>query len=173
MLRHANPAVRAVFGGWQWTGIFTHMSGDAMTILAGTDRSLTNLGGDRADFVGPLSDYGGVAPASTRTGCGSSTCVPWLNTSLFALPPIGTYGNVGKGAFRGPSATNFDMALLKNFYPFRNHENLRFQIRGDFFNVLNHPQFDDPNVRRNSGNFGGIYGAADPRIIQLAAKVFF
>lgn len=173
LLTAANPFLRGVFGGWVWSGIFTHMSGDAMTVLAGTDRSLTNLGGDRADFIGPLSDYGGVAPASQRSGCGSTACVPWLNTSLFVLPAIGTYGNVGKGAFRGPSGTNFDTALLKNFYPFRSHENLRFQIRGDFFNVLNHPQFQDPNLNRNSGNFGGIYAANDPRIVQLAAKIFF
>jgi hypothetical protein len=173
LLTNTSRAVRAVFGGWQWSGILTYQSGDAMTVLAGTDRSLTNLGGDRADFVGPLNEYGSVAPANSRSGCGSSTCVPWLNTSLFALPAIGTYGNVGKGAFRGPGATGLDTALIKNFYPVPSHENLRFQVRGDFFNLLNHPQFNDPNLNANNGNFGGIYGAGDPRIIQLAAKVFF
>jgi hypothetical protein len=173
LLTNAHRAVRVLFGGWQWSGILTHQSGDAMTVLAGTDRSLTNLGGDRADFVGPLNLYGGVAPASLRSGCGSTTCVPWLDTALFALPAIGTYGNVGKGAFRGPSTTNLDTALIKNFYPVAAHENLRLQIRGDFFNVLNHSQFMDPNLNRNSGNFGGIYSAYDPRIIQLAAKVLF
>jgi hypothetical protein len=120
-----------------------------------------------------LNLYGGVAPAGLRSGCGSTTCVPWLDTALFALPAIGTYGNVGKGAFRGPSTTNLDTALIKNFYPVAAHENLRLQIRGDFFNVLNHSQFMDPNLNRNSGNFGGIYSAYDPRIIQLAAKVLF
>jgi hypothetical protein len=172
-LTNMHRAVRAVFGGWEWSGIFTHESGDAMTILAGTDRSLTNLGGDRAEFVGPLSLYGGVAPTNLRTGCGSATCVRWLDTSLFALPAIGTYGNVGKGAFRGPGLTDIDTALLKNFFPFASHENLRFQIRGDFFNVLNHTQFMDPNLNVNSGNFGGIYSAYDPRIVQLAAKILF
>ncbi len=47
------------------------------------------------------------------------------------------------------------------------------QLRGDFFNVFNHSQFNDPNLSRNSGNFGGIYGAYDPRIIQLAMKFYF
>ena len=50
---------------------------------------------------------------------------------------------------------------------------LRFQIRGESFNVLDHAEFNDPDVTRNDGNFGGIYGAADPRIIQLAVKFFF
>jgi hypothetical protein len=98
---------------------------------------------------------------------------PFRFSDCSRAPPVGTYGNVGKGAFRGPGSTNVDIGLMKNFYPVKANENLRFQIRADFFNILNHPQFNDPNVNVNSGNFGGIYGAADPRIIQLAAKVFF
>jgi hypothetical protein len=172
-LSGSSALVRSVLGGWQWTGIYTHLSGDAMTILAGTDRSRTALGGDRADFIGTPDQYGGVAPAGSRGGCGSTACVPWLNTSLFILPAIGTFGNVGKGAFRGPGRSNIDTGLMKNFYPFQSHENIRFQLRGEFFNVLNHAQFNDPDVTRNDGNFGGIYGAADPRIIQLAIKLFF
>ncbi|MBS1854614.1 MAG: TonB-dependent receptor [Acidobacteria bacterium] len=172
-LTGANHALRAVLGGWQWTGIFSYTTGDAMTILAGTDRSLTALGGDRADYIGPASGYGQVAPAASRSGCGSATCVPWLNTSLFALPALGTFGNIGKGAFRGPSRTNVDTGISKNFYPFRSREDLRFQLRGEFFNVLNHTQLNDPATSRNSGNFGGIYSAGDPRIIQLALKFFF
>ncbi len=172
-LKAMNGFVRTVAGGWQWSGIVSHYTGDPLTILAGTDRSLTNLGGDRAVFVGSSNQYGQIAPAGQRSGCGSATCVPWLNTSLFVLPAIGTFGSVGKGAFRGPGRTNIDMALMKNFYPFSSRESMYLQLRGDFFNVFNHSQFNDPNVNRNSGNFGGIYGAYDPRIIQLAMKVYF
>ena len=171
----ANHAIRALVGGWQWTGIFTYMTGDAMTILLGTDKSETALNGDHATFIGSLSQYGGTADPSSRAGCGSATCVPWLNTSLFlpvAQTPVGSFGNVGKGIFRGPGKFNVDTGLIKNFYPFKS-EDLRFQLRGEFFNVLNHTQFNDPDVTRNDGNFGGIYGAADPRIIQLALKFFF
>jgi len=175
-MSQSNPFVRAVLGGWQWTGIFTYMTGDAMTVALGKDVSLTALNGDRATFIGPLNEYGGVAPASQRAGCGAATCVPWLNTSLFlpvAQQVKGTFGNVGKGAFRGPGRFNVDTGLIKNFYPLKTHEDLRLQLRGEFFNVLNHSQFNDPDVTRNDGNFGGIYGAADPRIIQLAVKIYF
>jgi len=172
-LSGANPAVRAALGGWQWTGIYTYMTGDAMTILAGTDRSETALGNDRGNFIGPASQYGQTAPAASRGGCGSATCVPWLNTSLFALPAIGTFGNIGKGAFRGPSRWNVDMGLLKNFYPIKSRESMHFQLRGEFFNIFNHTQLQDPTVSVNSGNFGGIYAAYDPRIIQLAVKFLF
>jgi hypothetical protein len=172
-LSGANAAIRTVLGGWQWTGIYTYMTGDAMTIVAGTDRSETALGGDRGNYIGPPSQYGQTAPADSRKGCGSATCVPWLNTSLFALPAIGTFGNIGKGAFRGPSRWNVDTGLLKNFYPFSSRESIHFQLRGEFFNIFNHTQLNDPTAAVNSGNFGGIYAAYDPRIIQLAVKFFF
>jgi hypothetical protein len=152
------------------------MTGDAMTIVLGTDKSQTNLGADRATFIGTSSQYGGTADSSSRAGCGSATCVPWLNTSVFlpvAQTPVGTFGNVGKGAFRGPGKFNVDTGLSKNFYPLKTHEDIRMQLRGEFFNVLNHSQFNDPDVTRNDGNFGGIYGSADPRIIQLAVKIYF
>jgi len=170
----SSPAlIRTVLCGWQWTGIYTFLSGDAMTIVAGIDRSFTALGADRANYIGPIDQYGQTAPAASRSGCGNATCVPWLNTSLFAQPAVGTFGSVGKGDFRGPSRTNIDTGLIKNFYPFATHEDIHLQLRGEFFNVLNHTLFNDPDVTRNDGNFGGIYGAGDPRIIQLAVKVFF
>jgi hypothetical protein len=172
-LSNANHVVRLLIGGWQLSGLYTFTTGDAMTLLAGTDRSLTALGNDRADYIGPANQYGQAASASTRSGCGNATCIPWLNTSYFALPAIGTFGNVGKGAFRGPNRTSFDMGMIKNFYPFRTHESLRFQLRGEFFNIFNHTLLNDPTLSRNSGNFGGIYGAGDPRIIQLALKFYF
>jgi hypothetical protein len=172
-LNGSNAVVRAVLGGWQWTGILTFATGDAMTIVAGTDRSQTALGGDRANFIGSASQYGGVAAEGSRAGCGAAACIPWLNTSLFIQPAIGTFGNVGKGAFRGPNRTSFDTGLLKNFYPFKTHEDIHLQLRGEFFNAFNHTLLNDPDVTRNDGNFGGIYGAGDPRIIQVAVKVFF
>lgn len=172
---------RWALGGWQWSGFYDITSGDALTILAGTDASKTNLGGDRAQFIGSPSQYGGVAPASSRGGCpttGSTICVPWLNTSLFApSTPSGTFGNVGKGIFRGPALWGADMGLHKTFYPLSSHEDFSVQLRGEFFNILNHPQFNDTassnTVTRSSANFGSIRAANDPRIIQLALKLYF
>ncbi len=172
----SNSLVRSVLGGWEWSGIYSITSGDPLTILAGTDRSETNLGADRVDYIGSPDQFGGVAPSSQRQGCHSTDkhCVAWLNTSLFALPAIGQYGNVGKGSFTGPGRWNVDMGLIRNFVPMSSHENIRLQFRGEFFNVFNHTELNDPDVSFNKNpNFGGIRSAADPRIIQLGAKMFF
>ena len=169
---------RWTIGGWTWSGIFTASTGDPLNLLAGTNRSGTNLGGDRVDFVGPANEYGGVPAQATRTPCsGTQACVPWLNKSVFANPALGTFGNVGKDAFNGPSHWNMDMALIKNFYPVKAHENVTVQLRGEFFNIFNHPQFGDPTATFSSGNFGQIRGtiggASDYRIIQFALKLSF
>ena len=97
-MSHSNVAVRNLVGGWDWTGIYTVTTGDPLTILSGVERSQTGLGGDRADFVGSASQFGGVASPGNRTPCPTTVahCTGWLNTSLFAQPAIGTYGNVGK-----------------------------------------------------------------------------
>lgn len=63
---------------------------------------------------------------------------------------------------------------MKSFYPMSSHENFSVQLRGDFVNLLNHPNFGDPNVSYSGGNFGQITGySGNARIIQLALKLFF
>ncbi len=174
-MTQSNTALRMLVGGWVWSGIYTATSGDALTIGSGKDQSQTGLGGDRANYVGPASDFGKSAPSGSRGGCSSSVqhCVPWLDTAWFAQPSVGTYGNSGKNTFRGPMLWNVDSGLYKNFHPIPSNETLRFQFRGEFFNLFNHTELNDPSTTVSSGSFGSIRGAADPRIIQLALKMFF
>ena len=170
-------------GGWQWTGLYTITSGDPMTILAGTDISRTNNNLDRADYVGTSSTYTSGCPAVGQPNY-SKHCLPWLNKSNYAAPAAGTYGNSGKGSVRGPTDWDADTGLLKNFTPLTSHENFNFQLRGEFFNVFNHPQWSDPNVTFANGAFGStrqtigtqvgnVLTTADYRIIQFALKMNF
>ena len=182
----ANGFVKSIVGGWQWTGIYNYTTGDPMTILAGVDQSNSGLGNDRADFIGSASQFGQIAPEANRKGCPSTVphCVAWLDTSLFAKPALGTYGNAGKNTFRGPSHWQVDMGLIKNIYPWKSHENFSMQLRGEFFNLFNHAQLADPNVTQSNAAFGSIRQtvgtanntngtSADSRIIQLGFKVFY
>ncbi|MGH9342659.1 MAG: carboxypeptidase regulatory-like domain-containing protein, partial [Terriglobia bacterium] len=168
-----NRLVKSVIGGWNWSGILTLQTGDAMTLTAGQDQSKTGLNGDRVNFLGSVSQLGTGAQQSA-TACSTSVkfCVPFLNTSLFGLPPVGSFGNIGEGSITGPGHWNWDMALLKNFYPLSSHESFHVQVRGDFLDAFNNPQYNDPSTGLG-GNFGRITGASNFRVIQLAAKVFF
>ena len=104
--------------------------------------------------------------------------MPWLNKTNLAAPAAGTYGNSGKGQWRGPNLWDADTGLLKNFAPLPSHENFNFQFRGEFFNLFNHPQLSDPNVTFSNAPLAayGRHAAAtnaDSRIIQLALKMNF
>ena len=169
-LRNSNLAERLVAGGWQTTGIVNYQSGYTLTPLAGSDRSETGLGRDRAMETSP-NVYGG-------NGCAKASipCVNYLNPGAFVTNytatsfPLGTYGNVGKGALRGPGFVSWDTGLMKNF---EMTERAHLQFHAEYFNVLNHTNLGNPNLTANSSTFGAIQSANDPRIGQLALKLIF
>lgn len=163
-LAKTNRAVRALAGGWQFNGILTLQSGGPLTVVAGKDQSATGLGSDRANYLGG-NPYGPGA-------CGASgPCMDYLIPSVFTIPALGTFGNVGKGALRGPGLANWDMGIFKEFRVVR--ESLRLQFRGEFFNTFNRVNFNNPGVTSSAGGFGSITRADDPRIGQLALKFLF
>src|SRR5207248_5393617 len=71
-------------GGWQLNGILTLQSGLPFTVSAGTDRSLAGVGADRADVTGPAHTFN----SSDR----SAKIQKFFDTSVFALPALGTFG---------------------------------------------------------------------------------
>jgi len=171
-LTNTNRLVRAALGEWEISGILTLQTGDPMTVTAGYDRSLTGLNNDRADLVAGQN----VRSASV---CGVTlNCISWLNPAAFSGPKNaggsyiadGNFGNVGKGALRGPGSVNFDAGMSKNFTL---HENWKLQFRGEFFNAMNHVNPNNPNTTLNSAQFGKITGVGAPRVGQLALKLSF
>jgi hypothetical protein len=171
-LAHANHLLRGVFGEWEMSGIMTMQSGDPLTVTAGYDRSLTGLGNDRANLV--LGQ-----PVGESHVCGAAiNCISWINPAAFSGPKNaggsyiadGTFGNVGKGALRGPGSIGFDAGLSKNFTL---HESWKLQFRSEFFNVMNHVNPNNPNTALNSAQFGRITGVGTPRVGQLALKLTF
>jgi hypothetical protein len=96
-----------------------------------------------------------------------------FNTSLFSLPPLGTIGTAARRFFYGPGIVDFDLALLKDL---RFTESKILQFRLEAFNAFNHAQFYGPaavNGNISSAAFGQAVGAASPRLLQLAAKLYF
>jgi hypothetical protein len=172
VLARAPRLARGVLGNWQLAGLFQTQSGLPLTVDAGTDRSQTGLGKDRAVLVG--DPYGAGA-------CGQvAPCVNYLNPSAFALPAIGSFGNVGKGLLRNPGMATWDVGLFKSI-PI--HEKWHLQFRAEFFNVLNRVNLQAPGEISNSlisqtnvmsdAHFGSFLSADDPRIGQLALKILF
>lgn len=163
-LSGANRLARGVLGNWQYSGIMTAQSGGPFTITAGKDQSLTGLGHDRGVQVA------GVNPFASGPCANRAPCVNYLNPAAFALPAVGTFGTLGKNSFRGSNSFTWDMGLFKNI-PLR--ESVSLQFRAEFFNALNHVNFNNPTASVNGSGFGTINGAGGPRIGQLALKLIF
>ena len=162
-------ALDAVIGQWQANGIFTARSGFPV--------GLTTTGG--AAFAGsrPNNTSAAVDPETSgdigsRLG-GVSGGPGYLNAAAFSLPIAFQYGNVARFSdnIRSPGAYNIDFSMVK-YVPVR--ENLRLQIRGEAFNLTNHPVFSAPGATFGSTAFGTITSQANsPRVFQLGLRMIW
>jgi hypothetical protein len=153
-----------VLGGWELSGIVYLNTGSHLTVAASSDpaglalRGNTNSGG-RPDLVGDPNN-------------GPKTIANWFNKNAFALVPAGQIrpGDEPRGTVVGPGYARWDASLFKNF---KLTERFGMQFRAETFNVLNHVNFNNPNVTFTSSSFAKILTARDPRNIQLALKLLF
>jgi hypothetical protein len=166
-LGNAGGVADKVAGGWQLNGIFTALSGFPFTPLIGANRS-----GD-GDIRNP--DRPSLNPAFTGpivTGDPRQ----WYNPAGFVLPTPGTWGNLGRGVFTGPGLTELDMSLFKNM-PIAERTSLQF--RAEFFNLMNHANFGNPNTTAFSGTAPSASAglitttATTSRQIQFGLKLIF
>jgi hypothetical protein len=104
----------------------------------------------------------------------------YFQSACLTTPPvigadgIGTaFGNTATGIVNGPGQANLDLAFTKAI-PLGRPERSRIELRAEFFNAFNHPQFADPDNAFNSGTFGVISGTSvNPRVGQVALKFSF
>ena len=154
----------ALLAEWQVSGVVTLQSGRPFTValLSEIDNSNTgrsNLGfgaNDRPNVVGdPKIDD----PTPER----------WFNTSAFAFPAFGTFGNAGRNTVEGPGYQNVNLALMK-LVPLGR---ARLQLRAEAFNLFNRVNFNQPDNFVGSPTFGRILSAQSPRRVQLGVKALF
>jgi hypothetical protein len=101
-----------------------------------------------------------------------------VNPAAFSMPANGTFGNLGRNAFRAPGISDVDLALAKDVSL---AERVKLRLRADVFNVFNRAQYGAPNANLSASNFGVITstissyatGRGTPREFQLSAKISF
>jgi hypothetical protein len=170
---HSTRLVKSVLGGWQLTGIQQYQTGSPMTVTSGSDNSRTGLGRDRANLTGQSLDRPAGDPLDQ-----------WFNKAAFTPNAVGTFGTLGKGILRGPNMFAWDMGAFKKI-PLKG-DRAFMQFRAEFFNIFNHPMFNNPSTVLNNANYGrirqtlanagstqGDITSGGPRIIQLALKLTF
>jgi len=157
-LSPSNRILRYAVSGWETSGIVTLQSGSPFTITSGYDVANTGSGSQRPTRI-----------ASGRLD--NPTINAWFDTSAFTLNAPYTWGNSGRNILYTDGLSVWDASVLRNFSI---REGMRLQLRGEFFNALNHPDFGTPVRSLSSGNFGKVFGTRnDPRIGQVALKFIF
>ena len=167
---------RAVLGNWFLAAIATIQSGSALTVSDTNSANVFGISEDRAQLSGTCSKNQLV-----RGGSVESKLTSYFNTSCFSSPPIigadgigTTFGDSSTGIVDGPMQANLDLALSRTVELNWPVERGSLEFRAEFYNALNHPQFNNPDSNFTSPTFGVISSmSVNPRVGQLALKFEF
>jgi Carboxypeptidase regulatory-like domain/TonB dependent receptor-like, beta-barrel len=159
---------RRLTRGWSVSGITRFTTGFPIHIRQGNgDFSLTGSSSDEPNIVGPVitQDPHNPGPKGPNT---------FFLPSAFASEgdpnnpaTWGIFGDANRQFFHGPGIVNTDLEMSK-IIPIR--ESMSIDLRGEFFNIFNHTQFNNPSGNFSSGLFGVVTSARAPRIGQVSAK---
>ncbi len=156
------------FGGWSVSGIPAWRSGYAAGTLSGAFVASFN-----EDAPAIFNGNRGAVTAKAHKVGNTVYAFPDQNAALASFTgPIGL--QVGsRNNLRGPSGFTFDAGLAKTF-PVLIDRHVDLKFRADFFNVLNHPVFANPNTDITSTSFGQITSTANsPRVGQFSLRLEF
>ena len=179
-------------GGWEITGLYTINSGLPLTITEssaggtiGYGNQVSTLGlanGGAVNDSAGLGIMNGPDPASLRpnqvanpnNGYGGQihTRLNWFYRPAFVSPTAASVsvGNEKRGVVSGPGYNRLDMGFLRNF---KITEGVKFQLRGEAFNLINHTNFQAVGTSVTASTFGQVTSARDNRILQVAGKINF
>ncbi|HEX2446386.1 MAG TPA: TonB-dependent receptor [Vicinamibacterales bacterium] len=164
----APGVVRALFDGWQFNAIGAYNSGTPFTVSDSANVALQANSPPVSGFPASRPNLVGDPNAGPRT------VNEWISRSAFQRLNIqtdaGQFGNAGRNIARGPSYTNIDVALVRDF---QLNPEFRLQLRAEVFNVANGVNFGLPVADLNSPNFGRILSAGPARLMQFGLKLIF
>ena len=179
--RDQTGIAKHLLDGWQLAGINTARSGNPLTVFVQANRSRSlwqpslgpGIGRDRASINSGFTYESAVLGGPDH----------YFDPAAFRLPPAGTLGNTGRGAFIGPNYRSFDLAASKNMRLTRLGESGSLQVRVEAFNLFNRTNFAPPALTAFAGaadgeaplsTFGRIRSTVgSSRQIQLGLRLAF
>lgn len=166
--------LNSLLDGWQLNGILTLADGTPATFTNTIERGRSGI----------LAPSGGHERPDLRSGGNGNPVVDtrspdkYWDGSQLQLQEAGFFGNLGKATGTGPGVATFDFSTVKSF---SFGENRSLQLRSEFFNIFNRPNFGMPNTSAfvntsgiPSGTFGRITTTTTTsRQIQFGLKFLF
>ena len=158
-------AAARLLGGWQLNGIVSLQAGQPYSVALPGEFDNSNTG---------RSSYGFGAGDRPNVNSDPNLSSPdpqlWFDPSAFSLPAYGSFGNAGRNIIGGPGLANVDFSVLKDI---EIAEATTLQLRAEFFNMLNTPNFLNPNIFFGTPGFGRLLAARDGREVQFGVKLIF
>jgi hypothetical protein len=162
--RHLKPTNKVVAGfiaDWQLNGIVTIRDGHPFTVVQSV--SSANTGQARPNW-NPTIHTAGFTPGITD----------WIDLAQFTSPTQYNFSNEGRDIIYGPGAFNVDASIFKRFLIRKLGEGKEAQLRFEGFNILNHPQFGQPNTNVSVAGAGSITFLTNTmRQMQIGLKLLF
>lgn len=177
-----------LMNGWGFSSTAVLQSGQPfqMNYNFEDDFSGSGEGDDRPDIVGPIvynkrnpSNY--VQLSSFAIPCTITTAAQASPTGLLddCVPGTRHFGNEGRNSLVGPTFKQWDFAIYKNTAL---SERVNMQLRAEFFNILNHPNFANPllpsfvadpgsNLSLNSSCGCGFHAAGNREVGNLGYQI--
>jgi hypothetical protein len=155
-LPHMGGDWQKLKNGWGFDSTVTLQDGQPFQLNYNFEDDFSGSGEffDRPDVVGPIQ-INSHNPANFLNL--NSFAIPCTITQIAQTPdPNGTgltgtaqdcvpgtrhFGNEGRNSLRGPSFKQWDLAIYKNTAI---TERVKLQLRAEFFNLINHPNFSNP-----------------------------
>jgi hypothetical protein len=150
----------AVVSDWSLATVMTLQSGVPVAVTQANSLGYAGFTTQRPNLVGDPT-----LPADQRTP------VHWFDTAAFATANQFTIGSASRNPVRGPSYRNIDLALMRRV-PVGGRDRA-IELRVEAFNLLNTPNLGAPGATQGAASFGTITTALDPRVVQVAAKLWF
>ncbi|MFN7999059.1 MAG: carboxypeptidase regulatory-like domain-containing protein [Bryobacteraceae bacterium] len=151
--------------GWTINGITRLSTGFPIPIRQGSgDISLTGSSTDEPNRVG------NVVTLDARNLDANGLNRYFLASAFQKNTELGTFGNSSRRFFHGPGFVNTDLGVSKRIAI---TESMALDFRGEFFNIFNHTQFNNPSGNISSSLFGVVTSARAPRIGQVSAKFYW
>jgi hypothetical protein len=169
-----NKLLDAALGGWQVQAIWQAQSGRPLELgniyfEGDPSRLRTRIGGNSVDATFDTSGFY-FTDAAVRTNGVLDPAKQRNDPRIRLAFNLRTFPSRLPG-FRSQPLNLWDISFIKNFLF---NESTRLQLRGEFLNAFNHPQFNNPNLDPASTNFGRVTSQANlPRNVQLGIKLIF
>jgi hypothetical protein len=141
-------SMQRLTSGWGADSTVTLQSGQPFTLNYNfeDDYSGGGDGFDRPDVVGPIVYHKNDPFNYLQLSSFAMPCTEGSSFSGFAsdcVPGTRHYGSLGRNSLSGPTYKQWDLAIYKNTAI---TERMSVQLRADFFNLLNHPNFANPEL---------------------------